>query len=139
MNKKLLLIFGMIFIIMAIVIGFLITQTSPIITKVAQVTIEVKPRPDFTFTLDPETQWTFVGRTVPIGVTVTSVNDFAGVIEIDATVPDGWTFIFPIGHSSITLGAGETKGIQIDITIPDDENHVGIHTISVIAESSIYN
>jgi len=142
MKDKSLLIAGIIFIVLALVVAAIIvfTQTPPIITKTATATIDVLAKPDFELALNyPEGWKSPIGRTVPLGVTVTSVNEFAGEIQISVEVPADWTYVFPLGDDTITLGPDSPRGLQIDITIPDDPAQIGTHTITVTAETLHYN
>lgn len=142
MKDKRMLIAGIIFLALALVVAALIlfTQTPPTITKTATATIEVLAKPDFELTLGyPEGWKSPIGRIVPLGVTVTSVNDFAGEIQISVEVPEGWSFVFPLGDDTITLGPDAPRGLQVDITIPDDPAQIGTHTITITAETLHYN
>jgi len=118
---------------------YLLTQGLPTITKTAQVVLHIEPAVDFTLEATPDEIWTPVGRIVPYNASVTSINNFAGEIVFSIEgVPAGVTVtIFP--SNTLTLGAGETRGVQIDLNIPLDNSLVGDYTITITAESTQYN
>lgn len=126
-------------IVLAVGAVFVLTQTNPVITKTAVVTLSVKPAPDLIFAVQPAHIDSPVGRTVAYSATVTSVNNFTGVVNLSTSgLPTGFTVtMFPA--TSLTLGAGESKGIQININIGSNPALIGDYTITVTAESTNYN
>ena len=134
--------------IILIVIGILLvfvglawffTQGQPPITKTAQVTLSVKPAPDFTLEVTPVHIDSPIGRTVAYNAQVTSVNNFAGDITFSITgLPAGFTVTYFPGPT-LTLGPDMPRGVQINIAIADDPALVADYTITVKAESMNYN
>jgi len=139
MNKKLLLIFGIIFIIATIAIGFLLTQQQTPIIKTAEVTLTIHPSPDFTLVVTPEHIDSFPDRVVPYNASVTSVNNFAGevIFSVSGLPPEIIVTYFP--SNTLTLGPDAPKGVQINVEIPLNQALVGDYTITVTAESTQYN
>ncbi|MBU1067206.1 hypothetical protein KKE60_05435 [Patescibacteria group bacterium] len=120
------------------VVGYFIGQTPPAIVKTATVTVEVRPSPTFNLVVSTENIITYPNRTIAFNALCTGVNQFAGVIKITlAGVPAGATAeILP--SDTFTLGL-EPKGVQINVTFPDDQGLVGTHTLTVTATSTTYN
>lgn len=121
------------------VMAMLLLQTQPTITKTAEVTLTLNPSPDFTLEVLPEHIESFINREIAYTASVTSVNNFAGDVVFSISgVPGGITVtMFP--DNTLTLGTGETKGIQINLAIPLDESLIGTHTLTITAESTVYN
>lgn len=118
----------------------ILSQVRPTITKTAEATLTVLPRPSFNLVLGPGHIDTYPGRAdAAYNASVTSINGFAGVVDFSVSgLPTGFTVTtFP--SATVTLGAGETKGIQINVSVADDDALVGNYTISVSASSSNYN
>ena len=138
MKTKLILI-----LIAILVIGvgsyFAFLQDQPPIVKTQEVTLTVKPAPDFMLETSMGHIDTFINRTIGFAVTVTSINEFAGEISFEATglPPDFVISYFP--GQTLTLGPDSPKGIQVDIVVPDDANLVGDYTIIITATSTTYN
>lgn len=126
--------------VLAVGVYVALTQTRPTITKTAQATLTVKPKPTFTLTLSPDHIDTYVGRAdAAYGATVTSVNGFAGEVVFTVSgLPAGFTVTF-FPADRFTLGAGETKSVQMNIAVADDDALAGDYTITVTAESTNYN
>ena len=121
----------------AIIIG--ITQQPPVITKTDEVTLTINPSPDFNLAFLPDHLDSFPDRVVTYTASVTSVNNFAGevVFSVEGLPPEITVSILP--SDTLTLGAGETKGVQIDVGIPLNQALVGDYTITVTATSTNYN
>jgi len=121
----------------AIIIG--ITQQPPVITKTAEVTLTINPSPDFSLAATPEHLDSFPDRVATFTASVTSVNNFGGeiVFSVSGLPPEITVSILP--SNTLTLGAGETRGVQIDIGIPLNQALVGDYTITVTAKSTNYN
>lgn len=122
----------------AIAIGaFYLLQQDPI-TKTVEITLEVKAAPDFTLTASIDHIITPIDRTISFALTVVSI-DFAGDITFSvADYPPGSTVtMFP--SDTLTLGEGETRGINVEIVIPDDPTIIGNYTITAMAQSTVYN
>jgi uncharacterized membrane protein len=137
--KKYLIVFLALILICGVV--WVITQVKPSITKTAQVSLQVLPKPDFTLAVSPDHIVTYVGRSLEVsfGATVTSVNSFAGTVNFSvAGLPAGFTVSF-FPSSQLILGAGETKGVQINIDVADSAELAGEYTISITAQSTNYN
>lgn len=116
-----------------------VAQTKPPILQSQVVTLKVKPKPSFTLAVTPTAVESFVGNTVAYNAVITSVKGFAGqIIFFLDGVPSGFTVEYFPGNV-LTLGTDAPKGIQINITIPDDEALVGDYTITINAESTNYN
>ena len=126
-------------VLLAMVVFMVHTQTKPTITKTVQVTLNIQAKPDFTLQATPLEINTFIGRTVAYSASVTSINQFAGEIVFSLVgIPAGVTAtIFP--SNTLTLGPGETKGVQIEIVIADDEVLIGSYNLSITANSDTYN
>jgi uncharacterized membrane protein len=126
--------------ILLLALGVLLSiQTQPKISKSVNVILNITPSVDFTLTADPVSITTPVGRNVAYTISVVSVNDFAGDIVFSISgPPEGVTAAF-LPSNTLTLGAGETKGIQIDLSIPQDNALVGEHALTITAESEVYN
>ncbi len=135
--KKIIIIIGILILLAGAV--YLLTQTKPAIRKTATVTLSVKPSVDFTLEVAPAHIDSPLERTIAYTTTVTSVNNFAGdIVFSTSTLPSGFTItMFP--SPTLTLGAGETKGIQITIDIGSTPSLIGDYTISITAESTVYN
>jgi len=119
----------------------LLTQTRPAITKSAQVTLTILPKPDFDLEVTPSHIDAFVGRSdgVAYNASVTSVNGFAGIVSISVSgLPTGFTVTF-FPSAQLTLGAGETKGVQVSVAVADDPALIGNYTLTITAESTEYN
>lgn len=125
--------------VISISLGLTLAQTKPPILKSQVVTLKVKPKPSFTLAVTPAAVESFVGNTVAYNATVTSVKGFAGqvIFSMDGLPPAFTVSYFP--GNVVTLGTAAPVGVQINITIPDDEALVGDYTITVNAESTIYN
>jgi len=123
-------------VIMAIIA---LTQQPPTITKTAEVTLTIKPAPDFTLDVQPGHLDSFIDRIASYTASITSVNEFAGevVFSVSGLPPEITVSFLP--SNMLTLGAGETKGVQIDVGIPLNEALIGNYTIIVTAESTQYN
>jgi len=121
MNKKLLLIFGIIFIIATIAIGFLLTQQQTPIIKTAEVTLTIHPSPDFTLVVTPEHIDSFPDRVVPYNASVTSVNNFAGevIFSVSGLPPEIIVTYFPSIYSHFPFLGCCNKGIYV-IDDPED-------------------
>lgn len=132
------LIFGAI-LLLIVAVYFVMTQTKPAIIKTVQVMLSVKPSVDFTLAVTPAYVESPINRTVAYIATVTSVNNFAGDIVFTISgLPAGFTVtMFP--GNKLTLGPDAPKGIQINIDIGNNPALVGDYTITVKAESTIYN
>jgi len=120
---------------------YLLTQTRPAITKSAQVTLTILPKPDFDLEVTPSHIDAFVGRSdgVAYNASVTSVNGFAGIVNIFVNgLPMGFTVTF-FPSAQLTLGVGETKGVQISIAVADDPALIGDYALTITAESTQYN
>ena len=119
----------------------LLTQTRPAITKAAQVTLTILPKPDFSLEVTPSHIDAFVGRSdgIAFDVAVTSVNNFAGIVKFSVSgLPAGFTVTF-FPDAQLTLGAGETKGVQVSVAVADDPALIGNYTLTITAESTEYN
>ena len=131
---------GICVLIILLAFGTLVlTQTQPKISKSVNVILNITPSVDFTLTADPVSITTPVGRNVAYTISVISVNDFAGDILFSISgLPEGVTAAF-LPSNTLTLGAGETRGISVEMVIPDDPAIVGDYTLVVTATSTIYN
>jgi len=121
--------------------AYLLTQTRPAITKSAQVTLTILPKPDFDLEVTPSHIDAFVGRSdgVAYNASVTSVNNFAGIVKFSVSgLPAGFIITF-FPDAQLTLGAGETKGVQISVAVADDPALIGNYTLTITAESTEYN
>jgi len=134
----------LIWIILAMVvvcaIGFIValTQTKPAITKTAQVTLDIRPSPDFTLEVTPLNIITFPDRTVAYNAQCAGLNGFAGKVTVSIEgLPAGVTAEF-FPSDTFTLGL-EPKGVQINVAIPNNQALVGVYTLTVTAESTEYN
>jgi len=137
--KKSWLIFAIIFIFLAVAGAVILMQQQPPITHPVQVTLEITLAPDFTPAVSPDHIITPINRTVAYNVSVTSVNGFTGEVMFSVSdEPAGVTISF-FPSDRLTLGVGETRGVQIDVMIPDDVDLVGTHTLTVTMESTQYN
>lgn len=137
--KKAWIIISILIVILVIGTIFVLTQTQPTITKTVQVVLSLTPSVDFSLAVDPIELTSPVGRVVGFIASVTSVNDFAGeVIFSVSDVPESVTVTI-LPSDTITLGASETKGVQINFGVPLDNGLVGMHTISITATSTVYN
>jgi len=130
-----------IFMILIIGVGtyFAFFQNQPPIVKTKEITLSVKPAPDFTLTTNTSHIDTFINRTIGFAVTVTSVDEFAGDISFEVTglSPEFLISYFP--GQSLTLGPDSPRGISVEIIVPDNVTIIGDYTILVTATSTIYN
>jgi len=139
MRGKWWIILAVVGLLLAAGIAVALIQTKPPILKSQVVTLKVNPRPDFTLAVTPTAIESAVGNTVAMSATVTSLKGFAGqvIFSLDGLPPEFTVEYFP--GNVITLGTDAPKGIQINITIPDNEALIGDYTITVNAESTDYN
>jgi len=138
MKKWLYIALAILAIVVIAAVAFFIGQENPPITKTAIVTVEVRPSPSFTLEVTPENIITYPNRTIAFNALCTGTNEFAGVVIMSASgLPAGVTVEF-FPSSTFTLGL-EPRGVQINITFPDDQALVGIHTLTVKAVSTNYN
>ena len=136
--KRLIWIVLAMIVVCAIGVVIALTQTKPAITRTAQVTLSVKPAPDFTLKVEPTHIDSPLGRSVAFAATVTSVNNFAGEVVFSVSgLPAGFAVAIWPGNT-LTLGPDAPKGIQINIDIGASAP-VGDYTITVTAESTNYN
>lgn len=138
MKIKWILIF---FVILIISVGsyFAFFQDQPPIVKTAEITLTVKPAPDFTLETSISHIDTFINRTIGFAIIGTSINDFAGDVSIEVTGLSPEFLISYVPGQTFTLGPGLPGGISIEIIVPNDSSLVGDHTIIVTATSTIYN
>ena len=114
-------------------------QTPPPITKTAEITLNVKPAPDFILSTNMTHIETFINRTIAFAITVESVNEFTGDISFEVTgFPTDWVITY-FPAQSLTLGPDQPKGISVEIIIPDDGTIVGAYTMTVTATTDNYN
>ncbi len=115
------------------------TQTKPTISKSVQIKLNILPKPDFTLELQPLEIHTPIQRTVAFSATITSIQGFAGEVVVSVTgMPSGVTAVI-VPSDTLTLGVGESKGVNIEFTIADDDTLIGWHTLTVTASSDTYN
>lgn len=114
-------------------------QEMPPITKTLSINLEVKALPDFALSSNILDMVSPIDRTIGFTLSVESINEFAGNItfEVVGLPPEMIVSYFP--GNMLTLGAGETRGISVEIVIPNDVNLIGTYTITVTAESVVYN
>jgi len=137
MKKLIILFVGLA--VLSIGLFVALTQTMPTITKTAQVTMTVMPKPDFTLDVGVPHVDVPIGRTTSYVASVSSVNNFAGEVVFSiGGEPTGAVVTFLPGDT-VTIAPGESRGCQIDIAIPDDPTLIGDYTITVTAISNIYN
>lgn len=137
MKKWIMGIAGLILVFVVVFIA--ITQTKPTISKSATFKLNILPRPDFTLAITPLEIHTPIERTVAFTVEVTSIQGFTGeVVFVVTDIPAGVTVAI-LPSDTLTLGLDETRGVQLEITIPDDDTLIGWHTLTVTANSNIYN
>ncbi|MCK5346448.1 MAG: hypothetical protein KAR20_23725 [Candidatus Heimdallarchaeota archaeon] len=126
-------------ILSGIVFSFFHSLQQDPITKTQQVSLEVILAPDFTLAVTPPSITSPINRTVAYNASVTSVNGFTGEVVFSISGNPAGTTVSIFPSDTLTLGAGETMGVQIDVMIPDDVNLVGIYTLTVTADSTNYN
>ena len=138
-TKKLLAFLVGLCMILVFVVVIVLTQIPPTIIKTAEVTMVINPSPDFSLETSVTHIETFPNRVVSFTASVTSVNNFAGevVFLVSGLPPEITITYFP--SDTLTLGDGETRGIQIDLGIPLNQALVGDYTIVVTATSTNYN
>lgn len=138
MKKSTWIIIGLLIAILVVGVAFILTQQQSII-HTAEVTLTINPSVDFTLAVTPEHIESFPDRIATFTASVTSINNFAGevVFSVGGLPPETTVSILP--SNTLTLGIGETKGVQVDIGIPLDQTLVGDYTITVTAESTQYN
>lgn len=127
--------------LLALLIGaiYLLTQQLPPITKTVEVTLSVKPAPDFILAVDPAHIDSPVGRVVAYGATVTAANNFVGQVVFSVSgLPAGFTVTY-FPSDTVTLDSIAPKSVQINIDIANDPALVADYTITVKAESTNYN
>lgn len=133
-------IFGIVFLVVAfiaVIIG--LTQTKPIISKSVDFKLNILPKPDFMLAVSPLEIHTPIQRTVAFTAEVTSTQGFVGDVTFSVTnLPVGVTVAI-LPSDTLTLGIDQTKGVQLEFTIPDDDTLIGWHTLTVTASSDIYN
>ena len=123
-----------------IVLGFIaLTQTKPTISKSVDFKLNLIPKPDFTLAVVPLEIHSPIERTVAFTVEVTSILAFVGEVKFVVTNIPAGVAVAILPSDTLTLGLGETKGVQLEITIPDDDTLIGWHTLTVTASSDNYN
>jgi uncharacterized membrane protein len=138
MKIKLILILVMILIV-GVGSYFAFFQDQPPIVKTQEITLTVRPAPDFILETSMGHIDTFINRTIAFAVTVTSINEFAGEVSFEVTgLPPEFVISYFPGQT-LTLGPDSPKGIQVDIVVPDDVSVVGDYSIVVTATSMTYN
>ena len=136
--KKWLILF-IVFAVLGIGIFVALTQTNPTISKSATFKLNIIAKPDFSLVVAPLEIHTPYQRTVSFTVSVTSILGFVGEVTFVVTdIPVGITVVI-LPSDTLTLGLGETKGVQLQITIPDDSTLMGWHTLTITANSDTYN
>jgi len=125
--------------VLSVGLYFAFVQDQPPITKTAEITLAVKPAPDFTLTTNMQHIDTFINRTIGFAVTVTSINEFAGEVSFEVTglPPEFIVSYFP--GQSLTLGPDSPKGISVEIIVPDNATLIGDYIIVTTAMSTAYN
>jgi hypothetical protein len=132
------IVLGILLVVAIGVVGYFIGQTPPAIVKTTTVTLDVRPSPTFTLAVTPATIITYPNRTVAFDALCTGVNNFAGVVTLTISdLPAGATAQF-LPSATFTLGT-EPLGAQINITLPDNQALVGLHTLTITATSTSYN
>ncbi len=138
-NKKY-LIFSLLLVLAFVVCAVvLLTQQPPTIVKTAEVTMTINPSPDFILTVTPTHIESFPNRIASFTAQVEAVNNFGGDIVFDVSGLPAEITVTYLPSDTITLGPGETRGIQIDLGIPLNQALVGDYTIVVTATSTNYN
>lgn len=133
------IILFVVFAVLSIGIFIALTQTKPTISKSVSFKLNIIPKPDFLLEVTPLEIHTPIQRTVAFTVSITSVQGFAGEVKFVVTdIPVG-IIVAILPSDTLTLGLNETKGIQLEITIPDDDTLIGWHTLTVTASSDTYN
>jgi len=125
--------------VLSVGLYFAFVQDQPPITKTAEITLTVKPAPDFTLSTNIQHIDTFINRTIGFAITVTSINEFAGDVSFEVTgLPSEFQISYFPGQT-LTLGPDSPKGISVEIIVPDNASLVGDYTIVTTATSTIYN
>lgn len=112
-------------------------QVPPII-KTQTVELRIQAAPSFNMTVTPPMITTFVGRTVAYSVDLESVNDFAGVVVIEATGLPAGIVVTYFPSNSVTLAPGPLRSVQVNIEIPTS-TVVGTYQVTFTATSENYN
>lgn len=133
------IIFGTLVLFLVVVAFLAITQTLPTITKSAQVTMTVMPKPDFILDVGVSYVNVPIGRTTSYVASVSSVNNFAGEVVFSISGVPAGAVVTILPSDTVTIAPGEDRGCQIDIAIPDDPALIGDYTITVTASSDTYN
>lgn len=117
---------------------FFLGQEPPPIEKTATVTLDVRPSPTFTLAVSPANIITYPNRTVAYNIICTGVNNFAGEITVSVSgLGTGMTATF-LPSATFTLGL-TPAGPQMNVTVPDDQALVKIHSLTIKARSDKYN
>ncbi len=129
--------------ILAMILAFVFiatTQTKPTITKTKQVALILLAKPDFTLEVTPVELHSPIARVATYQAEVTAIETFSGEIVVSVNgLPAGFIVEF-VPSNTFTVGTGQTKGAQINITVPDDEALIGQRIdFTVTASSDTYN
>ena len=124
---------------LAVIVFLAITQTLPTITKTAQVTMTVLPKPDFTLDVGVAHVNVRIGQETSYVASVSSVNEFAGEIVFSISGEPAGAIVTFLPSNIVTIAPGQDRGCQINIAIPDDPALIGDYTITVTATSDTYN
>jgi hypothetical protein len=117
---------------------FLGGQEPPPIEKTATVTLDIRASPTFNLAVTPANIISYPNRVVAYNIVCTGVNNFAGVITLTASgLGTGMTAQF-LPSATFTLGL-TPAGAQMNVTVPDDQALVKIHTLTIKARSVSYN
>lgn len=133
------LVVGLVFMVLALGAALLLTRQQAPIIRTGEITLTIKTSPDFSLVVSPPHIDSFIDRVATSTASVTSHDEFSGDITFTVTgLPASITVTF-FPSDTLTLGPGETRGVQIDYGIPDDETLVGDYTILITATSTVYN
>lgn len=133
------ILFIAIILVLAVGSYFAFFQDQEPIVKTKDITLTVRPAPDFTLATSMDHIDTFINRTIGFAVTLTSVNEFAGDVFLEVTGLPPEMVISYLPDQTVTVGPNGPYGINVEIVIPSDVSLVGDYTMTVTATSTNYN
>jgi hypothetical protein len=109
------------------------------IEKTATFKLTIFSVPDFNLILPVSSGNAYAGQDFPIGIDLSSIDQFAGEIELSIEgLPAGVTVDF-FPAAKVTIAPGFPKSVQATLHLPADNALVGEHDLTIKAVSTAYN
>jgi hypothetical protein len=107
-----------------------VQAVSPNLTRTINIQLTVVARPEWSIAASPDSLEIFQGNSGKIAATITSLNQFTGVISLStSTLPTGITAVFKIG--SVNLSASGTARDSVTFSVASNVS-VGVYTVTLI-------